>query len=73
MPTTIGHAGYYNMEDRHNDQLYYFSFNSTLNTQIEKNTHLTAGIDLSTTKGMHYKKLADLLGASYFLDLDKYR
>jgi hypothetical protein len=66
-----GHAGYYNMEDRHNDQLYY-SFNTTLNTQIEKNTHLTAGIDLNTTKGMHYKKLADLLGASYFLDLDKY-
>lgn len=65
------HAGYYNMEDRHNDQLYY-SFNSTLNTQIERNTHLTAGIDLSTTKGMHYKRLADQLGADYFLDLDKY-
>lgn len=65
------HAGYYNLEDRHNDQLY-FTFNSTFNSQIERNTHLTAGIDLSTTKGMHYKKLADLLGANYFLDLDKF-
>ncbi len=65
------HGGYYNMEDRHNDQLYY-TLNSTFNTQLEKNTHLTAGIDLSTTKGMHYKKLADMLGASYFYDLDKY-
>jgi hypothetical protein len=66
-----GHAGYYNMEDRHNDQLY-FAFNSTFNSQIEKNTHLTLGVDLSTTKGMHYKKLADLLGANYFYDLDKF-
>jgi hypothetical protein len=65
------HAGYYNMEDRHNDQ-FYFSFNSTFNSQIEKNTHLTLGIDLNTTKGMHYKKLADLLGAKYFYDIDKY-
>lgn len=68
---TDNHAGYYNMEDRHNDQ-YYFSFNSTFNSQIERNTHLTVGVDLSTTKGMHYKKLADLLGANYFLDLDKF-
>lgn len=66
-----GHAGYYNMEDRHNDQLF-FSLNSTFNSQLERNTHFTAGIDLSTTKGMHYKKLADLLGANYFYDLDKY-
>jgi hypothetical protein len=65
------HGGYYNMEDRHNDQLY-FTFNTTFNSQLERNTHLTAGLDLSTTKGMHYKKLADLLGANYFYDLDKY-
>jgi hypothetical protein len=66
-----GHAGYYNMEDRHNDQLY-FSLNSTLNSQIKRDTHLSAGIDLSSTKGMHYKKLSDLMGANYFYDIDKY-
>lgn len=67
----LGGSALYNMEKRHSDQAY-LSLNSTFNNDLTSRLHLSTGIDVSTTKGMHYKTLDDLLGADYFLDTDKY-
>lgn len=61
----------YMIESRHNDQMA-LGFSSILNKSITKDLHLTAGLELNTTKGMHYKKMSDLLGATFFLDRDQF-
>jgi len=61
----------YKVEERHNNQ-QYFSLNSTLNTKLSEHVSLTAGVDASTTKGMHYKTINDLLGAEFFIDIDQF-
>jgi len=61
----------YKVEERHNNQRY-FSLNSTLNTKLSEHISFVAGIDASTTKGMHYKTINDLLGAEYFIDVDQF-
>ncbi|MCL2649594.1 MAG: TonB-dependent receptor [Candidatus Azobacteroides sp.] len=61
----------YKVEEQHNDQRY-ITLNSTLNTRLSDRVTLTAGIDASTTKGMHYKTINDLLGAQYSKDVDNF-
>lgn len=61
----------YIVEERHNDQLA-LNLNSTANWKINKNFKVDAGIHASSTKGMHYKKLNDLLGAEYWMDVDQF-
>jgi iron complex outermembrane recepter protein len=41
---------------------------STLNYQVNKNLKLLGGVDLRNYKGVHYRKVVDLLGADYYLD-----
>lgn len=65
-----GEALYY-QERRHNDQLV-LALSSTLNQIIDRNSKYSLGIQLNSTKGMHYKTMADLLGAENFYDYDKY-
>ena len=65
-----GEALYY-LERRHNDQLM-LSLSSTLNKTLDANSKIALGVQLSTTKGMHYKTMDDLLGATNFYDYDKY-
>lgn len=59
----------YIVEERHNDQ-QMITLNSTLNTQFSDKVTFTAGIEGSTTKGMHYKTISDLLGGDFYLDID---
>lgn len=61
----------YMVENRHNNQLA-FNFSSVINKMVNNNVHLTGGLEFGTTKGMHYKKMDDLLGAEYFVDLDQF-
>lgn len=65
-----GEALYY-LERRHNDQLKV-ALSSTLNKTLNAYSKLALGVQLSTTKGMHYKTMDDLLGAANFYDYDKY-
>ena len=39
---------------------------------MEKYGNITAGLNVSTTKGMHYKTMKDLLGANKYTDVDKF-
>ena len=67
---TGGECLYY-VESRHNDQLA-FNLGSTLNISYDKYNTGTIGLNLGTTKGMHYKTMSDLLGASKYTDIDKF-
>ena len=61
----------YMLEERINNMIET-SFNSTFNLDMSDNSKLTAGIGLRTTNSMQYKKVKDLLGAGYALDIDKF-
>lgn len=61
----------YYVEERHNDQLA-FNFNSVFNHTINDHSSYTAGIAVNTTKGMHFKKMKDLLGGVLYTDIDKF-
>ncbi len=65
-----GEALYY-QERRHNDQMA-FVFNTAFNHSVNPNHKYTVGVQLNTTKGMHYKTMADLLGATRYTDIDKF-
>ncbi|MDR3705974.1 MAG: TonB-dependent receptor [Paludibacteraceae bacterium] len=71
MANMTGLSARYILEEKHNDQLA-LNLNSTANWKINKHASLDGGLYASTTKGKHYKKLADLLGANYWLDIDQY-
>lgn len=61
----------YYLEERHNDQLA-FNLNSVLNHNINEHNTILAGVHFSSTKGMHYKKMKDLLGGNLYTDIDKF-
>lgn len=61
----------YMVEERHSNQML-FTLNSTLNTKLNDRVSLTAGVSASSTKGMYYKTMKDLLGAEYFIDVDQF-
>ena len=61
----------YYQEERHNDQLA-FNLNSIFTHTINKHHKYSAGIGFNATKGMHYKKMKDLLGATSYTDIDKF-
>lgn len=66
-----GNALYY-VEKRNNDQMM-LNLGSVLNHEFNKHNRITVGVNLGTTKGMHYKTLDDLLGSdSYGTDIDKF-
>lgn len=65
-----GEALYY-QENRHNDQRV-FSLSSTFNHAFNQHHKIDLGIQASTTKGMHYKTMYDLLGGTKYTDVDKF-
>jgi hypothetical protein len=66
-----GQSARYILEERHNDQNEAM-FNSTLNKRLNDNIKVTGGVEARYTKGMHYKTIADMLGASTYSDVDQY-
>lgn len=66
-----GKDALYYLEKRHNDQLA-FNFTSHLNGKFNTHGSYTLGVNVNSTKGMHYKTMADLLGAKSFHDYDNY-
>lgn len=67
----VGGEALYYVESRHNDQLAV-NLSSTYNHTIDNLNRYNLGVNLSTTKGMHYKTMSDLLGATKYTDIDKF-
>lgn len=49
-----------------------FTFSSIANWNVSSALKVNAGIDASIYKGRNYKKIDDLLGAEYWLDVDQF-
>ncbi len=65
-----GNTLYY-QERRHNDEMVT-SFNTTFNHNIDQENKYAVGLQLNSTKGMHYKVMEDLLGGTRYVDIDKF-
>ena len=61
----------YYIQAKHNDQLT-INLSSALQTNLNKNSKMNVGFNLSTTKGMHYQTMDDLLGATSFHNINTY-
>ncbi|MEG2181169.1 MAG: TonB-dependent receptor [Bacteroidales bacterium] len=61
----------YAVEERHNN-LLESSFNAVYNGQLTSHLKVTGGIEGKFSKGMHYKTMSDLLGASRWIDRDQF-
>jgi hypothetical protein len=72
--TIIGYtatkSNYVLYEDRTDDKT--LTANSTFNTQVNDNLFMTAGGYFSTLKSHNYQQLTDLLGGTYFEDIDMF-
>jgi hypothetical protein len=66
-----GQSARYILEERHNDQNEVM-LNSTLNKRFGDHVKTTGGVEARYTKGMHYKVIADMLGADTYTDVDQY-
>ena len=65
-----GNAIYALYEDRVDDN--QFTVNSILNSELNDNTVITAGINVQSLKSKNYAKVSDLLGAISYLDIDQF-
>jgi len=61
----------YYVQAKNNDQLA-FNLSSSLNMDLNKNSKFNIGVALSTTKGMHYQTMEDLLGATSYHNINTY-
>jgi len=66
-----GQSARYVVEERHNDQ-NELMLNSTLNKRVGDHLKMTGGVEARYTKGMHYKTISDMLGATNYSDVDVY-
>lgn len=68
---TLGHRAHYLLQEAviHTKRL---SFAITFNKRVSKNIGFTAGGSYQAQVNNYYKKIVDLLGADYFVDLDQY-
>ena len=58
-------------EDRVDDNL--FQLNSILNTTISESLDIDVGVNYKNLSSLNYANSIDLLGGSYYLDVDSYR
>ena len=49
-----------------------WALSSTLNHTFNVHHRIALGVQFNRTHGMHYKTMADLLGATRYTDLDKF-
>lgn len=61
----------YMIEERRSD-LFETTFNSTVNSQLNRKLKLTAGIEARYSISDQFKTVKDLMGATHVLDIDKY-
>lgn len=61
----------YIVEERRNDAIET-NFNTTLKKKLNEEVTFVAGVDAHYTLGKTFDVVADLLGANYLIDIDKY-
>ncbi len=66
-----GRRSHYVVEERRIDQTRY-NFNTVLNTSLKSNIDLTAGLSYSAQDNHYYKKLDDLLGGDFYVDINQF-
>lgn len=66
-----GRDAMYYIQAKNNDQLM-LNLASSLKTELTKNSALTLGFNIQTTKGMHYQTMEDMLGASLYHNINTY-
>ncbi len=66
-----GRRSRYIVEDRIINTTKY-NFNSTLNTSVSENIIFTAGITYQSQKNHYYKKVDDLLGGDFYVDVNQF-
>lgn len=49
-----------------------YNFNSTLNSSVTENINFTAGITYQSQKNHYYKKVDDLLGGEFYVDVNQF-
>ena len=67
----LGGDALYYQERRHNDQ-NVLALSSTFNHTLDSRQKVALGVQLNSTQGMHYKTMADLLGGTRYIDIDKF-
>ncbi len=69
--TIKGRRSVYILEERvtHTNR---FNFNTTYNTSISKHVDITAGFSYETQKNNYYKKVNDLLGGAFYVDINQF-
>lgn len=65
-----GRSAFVLYEDRTDDKLW--SANSILNSSVSDNIVVNAGINFKKLRSRNFQRLLDLLGGSYFLDIDPF-
>jgi hypothetical protein len=66
-----GKRSRYILEERVINTLKYI-FNSTLNTTLSEHASLTAGITYQSQRNHYYKKVEDLLGGDFYVDVNQF-
>lgn len=61
----------YIIEERRTDTKQ-FTFASIFNQQFNNNIHFSAGVEEKIYRGRNYKIISDLMGGSYWLDVDQF-
>ena len=69
--TVTGHRSLYILGDNVTNTKR-FNFNTTLNTLLTDHITLTAGASYEMQKNNYYKKVSDLLGGDFYVDVDQY-
>ncbi len=66
-----GHRSLYIVEERviHTNK---YNINTTLNTSLNSHIDLTAGLTYESQKNHYYKKVNDLLGGEFYLDINQF-
>ncbi len=69
--TYTGKRSLYILEERVNNTRKY-NANTTLNTSINKHIDLTAGLSYENQKNHYFKRVNDLLGGDFYMDLNQF-
>ncbi len=66
-----GKRSHYILEERVINTTKY-NFNSTFNTNVSENITFTAGMTYQSQKNNYYKRINDLLGGDYYVDINQF-
>lgn len=69
--SVTGRRSHYIIEDRVINTTKY-NFNSTLNSTVTENIIFSAGITYQAQKNHYYKKVDDLLGGDFYVDINQF-